>query len=89
MLKKLKRQEMRLYWIDDKGDKHDGYPSGLRGDVSGISGYVSGLRGDVSGLRGDVSGLRGDVSWITGDINECKITEDDRRNCLNIEDLVE
>ena len=40
MLKKLKKIEMKLYWIDDKGDKHEGCPSWL-------SGNVSGLRGDV------------------------------------------
>jgi len=40
MLKKLKKIEMKLYWIDDKGDKHEGVPSGLRGDVSGLRGDV-------------------------------------------------
>ena len=33
MLKKLKRIVMKLYWIDDKGDKHEGFPPGLSGDV--------------------------------------------------------
>ena len=40
MLRKLKKIEMVLYWIDDKGDKHEGRPSGLRGDVSRLRGDV-------------------------------------------------
>ena len=54
MLKKLQRKKMNLYWIDDKGDKHEGFPSGLSGNVSWLSGDVSGLSGNVSGLRGNV-----------------------------------
>ena len=67
MLKKLKRIEMKLYWIDEKGDKHEGCPSGLRGDVSG---------------------LRGDVSGISGDVNKCSITDKERNDGININDLV-
>ena len=96
MLKKLKKIEMKLYWIDDKGDKHEGLPSGLRGDVSGLSGDVSWLRGNVSWLRGyvswlrgNVSGLRGDVSGIRGDVDECSITEEERNKGININDLIE
>ena len=55
MLKKLKKQEIKLYWIDDKGDKHEGCPSGLSGNVSGICGNVSWLSGNVSWLSGDVA----------------------------------
>ena len=67
MLKKLKKIEMKLYWIDDKGDKHEGCPSGLRGDVSGLSGNVSGLRGDV---------------------DDCSITDEERKNGIDVKDLV-
>ena len=81
MLKKLKKIEMKLYWIDDKGDKHEGCPSGLRGNVSGLSGDVSGLSGDVSWLRGNVSGLRGNV-------DDCSITDKERKNGIDVKDLV-
>ena len=74
MLKKLKKIEMKLYWIDDKGDKHEGCPSGLSGDVSGLSGDVSGLSGDVSGLRGNV--------------DDCSITDEERKNGIDVKDLV-
>ena len=95
MLKKLKKIEMKLYWIDDKGDKHEGCPSGLSGNVSGLSGNVSGLSGDVSGLSGDVSGLRGNVSGLSGyvsglsgDVDECSITDEERQNSIDVKDLV-
>ena len=74
MLKKLKKIEMKLYWIDDKGDKHEGCPSGLSGDVSG-------LRGNVSGISGNVTGLRGDV-------DDCSITDEERKNGIDVKDLV-
>ena len=88
MLKKLKKIEMKLYWIDDKGDKHEGCPSWLSGNVSGLSGNVSGICGDVSGLRGDVSGLRGDVSGLRGDVDNCSITDEERQNGIDVKDLV-
>ena len=95
MLRKLKKIEMVLYWIDDKGDKHEGRPSGLRGDVSRLrgdvsrlSGDVSGLSGNVSGLSGNVSGLRGDVSRLRGDVDDCSITDKERQNGIDVRDLV-
>jgi len=102
MLKKLKKIEMKLYWIDDEGDKHEGCPSwisgnvsGIRGDVSwisgdvsGLSGDVSGIRGNVSGIRGNVSGIRGDVSGIRGNVDDCSITDEERKNGIDVKDLV-
>ena len=81
MLKKLKKIEMKLYWIDDKGDKHEGCPSGLSGDVSG-------LRGDVSGLSGNVSGLSGNVSGLSGNVDDCLITDKERKKGIDVKDLV-
>ena len=95
MLKKLKKIEMELYWIDDKGDKHEGCPSCLSGNVSGISGDVSCLSGNVSGLSGNVTeisgnvtGLNGDVSGIRGDVDDCSITDKERKNGIDVKDLV-
>ena len=81
MLRKLKKIEMKLYWIDDKGDKHEGCPSWLRGDVSG-------LRGDVSGIYGNVSGIYGNVSGLRGDVDDCSITDKERQNGIDVKDLV-
>jgi len=54
-----------------------------------LTGNVSGLTGNVSaGLTGDVSGLTGDVSGLTGNIDNCQITEKERKQGVNIADLV-
>ena len=60
MLKKLKKIEINLYWIDEKGDKHEGCPSGLIGDVSGL----------------------------IGDVDDCSITDEERKNGIDVKDLV-
>ena len=95
MLKKLKKIEMELYWIDDKGDRHKGCPAGITGNVSWLTGNVSWIRGDVSWIRGDVSGLTGNVSGLTGnvsgltgDVDDCEISEEERKNGIDIEDLI-
>ena len=62
--------------------------SSIRGDVSSISGDVSYISGDVSYISGDVSSIRGDVSYISGNVDECELTEEDRENEINIEDLI-
>jgi hypothetical protein len=83
-----------IFYYKD-GEKIFGCPSGLRGNVSGLRGNVSGLRGDgsglwgnVSGLRGDVSGLWGDVSGLRGDVDDCKITDEERENGVDIKELI-
>ena len=64
----------------------DGNPS----DVSNLRGNVSNLRGDVSYyLRGDVSNLTGDVSNLTGNVDDAEITEKERKNGINVSDLIE
>ena len=57
-------------------------------DGEKIFGCLSGLRGDVSGLRGDVSGLWGDVSGLWGDVDDCKITDEERENGVDIKELI-
>jgi hypothetical protein len=42
----------------------------------------------VSGLRGDVSGLWGDVSGLWGDVDDCKITDEERENGVDIKELI-
>ena len=69
----------------------------LRGDVSTLTGDVSNLTGDVSNLtgevsyylRGDVSNLTGDVSNLTGNVDDAEITEKERKNGINVSDLIE
>lgn len=94
MKKALVKAESKIWRFVD-GNKVDGPHgqiygdvSGIRGNVSGIRGDVYGIRGDVSGICGDVSGIRGDVSGIRGNIDECGLTEDDRKRGVNISDLI-
>ena len=65
-----------------------GNASGIYGDVSNIKGNASGIYGDVSNIKGYVSGIIGDVSGIIGDIDECELSEQDRQNEVNIQDLI-
>jgi hypothetical protein len=103
MLKMLRKKEVKLYWIDDKGVKHKGCHAGISGDLSGISGDLSGISGDVSGIRGNLSrirgnlsgirgnlsGISGDLSGISGDVDDCEITDTEREKGIKIEDLIQ
>ncbi len=80
MIKNLKRQKLRLFYIED-GKERIGSNSYLRGDCS----Y---LRGNCSGLSGDCSGLSGNCSGLSGNCSDCKISDDERKSGINIEDLV-
>ena len=47
-------------------------------------------RGLIAGLVGEISsGLRGDCSGLRGDIDECKISDVERKAGLNISDLID
>jgi len=63
----------------------DGNPS----DVSNLRGNVSNLTGDVSYLTGDVSYLTGNVSNLRGYVDDAEITEKERKNGINVSDLIE
>ena len=95
MKKALKKIENKTWYYKDGAsvygvhDKITGDASGISGDASGIWGNVSGITGDVSGITGYVSGIRGDVSGIRGDVDVCELTDEDRKNGLDIRDLLE
>jgi len=74
MKKALKKIESRT-WYFVAGNKINGVPPGLSGDVSE--------------LRGDVSGLSGDVSGLSGDVDDCDISDEDREKGVNAADLIE
>ena len=81
MKRLLKRNVSEIYYYN--GSKK------IIGIHSNITGNASGIRGDVSDIRGDVSGIRGDVNGITGNIDMCEITEEERKEGIKIEDLLE
>jgi len=80
MKKNLEKIENEIY--------HYVYGVKISGDVSGISGDVSGISGDVSGISGDVSGISGNVSGIIGNVDLCEITDEERKNGVDINDLI-
>ncbi len=53
-----------------------------------IKGIHSELFGDVSRLSGNVTELSGNVTELSGNPDDCKITDADRENGINIEDLI-
>jgi len=72
MEKKLVKDNVKTwYFVND--EKIDGIPSWISGIVTGIFGNVSGIFGNVSG--------------ISGNIDTCKITNEERKNGVNILDL--
>ena len=94
MKKSLTKISSSVYYYKD-GERVEGVHkditgdvSGIRGNVTGITGNVSDIYGDVSGIRGNVSGITGDVSGIRGDIDDCDITDEERKNGIDIGDLI-
>ena len=98
MKKSLKKINKELYYYKDGGKiivTQDTLPDFISGNVSGISGNVSGITGDVSGITGYVSGIwgnvtniTGDVTNITGNLDDCEITEEERKKGVNINELI-
>ena len=95
MEKALKRKNFKLYYFDENGNKVEGIHSGVRGDISrvcgditGVSGDISEVCGDISEVYGDISGVCGNITGVSGDIDDCKITETDRKKGININDLI-
>jgi hypothetical protein len=62
----------------------------LWGKVSKLSGTIHpDLYGNVSRLKGDITGIWGNCTGKFGDLSECHLTEEERAEGINIEDLVE
>ena len=94
MQKNLTKVDSNVYYFKDGvrvsgvNDRISGNVSGIYGDVSGIYGDVLGIYGDVLGIYGNVSGIYGDVSGISGNLDDCEITEEERKEGININDLI-
>ena len=39
-------------------------------------------------ITGDLTGITGNLSGITGDLNDCGITDEDRKKGILVEDLI-
>jgi hypothetical protein len=80
MKKLLKKIENKLYHFED-GIKVEGKNKDLFGDCSN-------LFGDCSGLFGDCSNLFGDCSGLFGNLDECEISDEERKKGIDIKELI-
>jgi len=88
MKKCLKKVNFEIYHILE-GEKINGIHADIWGDVTGIWGDVTGVEGDVTGIWGDVTGIEGNVTGIEGDVDAAELTDDERRDGVNILQLLE
>lgn len=103
MKAKLKIETKSEVYYYENGVKINGAPSGVSGDLSGVRGDLSGVRGDLTGVRGNLTraygdltgvsgnltGVYGDLSGVSGNLDECEISDEDRKKGIRIEDLIE
>lgn len=87
MKKGLIKRKKELYYYKD-GNRIEGANPDLIGNCSGLSGDCSGLSGDCTWLKGSCSGLSGNCSNLSGDLDDCELTEEERKKGINIKDLV-
>ena len=52
-------------------------------------GYLSGVWGDLTEVSGNLTGVRGYLSGVSGDLDDCEITDEDRKKGISIDDLIE
>lgn len=51
--------------------------------------YPKGLSGDISGLSGNISGISGNCEGVKGNLDDCEITDKERKKGIDISELVE
>lgn len=73
MIKALSRVTTKLYHY--------------KGDIK-VDGTNGEMIGNCSGLRGDCTSLNGNCSGLSGDLDECDITDEDRKKGIDIAELV-
>lgn len=90
----IKNIEPKLYHIV-KGLKVNGANKNMRGNCANLIGDCTGLRGDCSDLWGDCSNImgncsniRGNCSYLRVDLDTSEITKEERKNGVNITDLI-
>lgn len=79
-MKKALTQTTKLYHYNN-GNRVDGKNDDMTGDCTGLIGDCTGLEGNCTGLEGNCTGL-----W--GNLDDCEITDDERDNGIDIQDLV-
>lgn len=79
-MKEALRQICKI-WHYEGGLYRSGPHDRLRGDMSR-------LYGDVSGIEGDATGVFGTCTGIGGNLDQCELTDEDRKKGVFIGDLV-
>ena len=80
MKKALISENSKLFHYEDD-ERREGPNEDMTGDCT----Y---LRGDCTYLSGDCTSLIGDCSGLKGNLDECELTEEDRKNGVNIKNLI-
>ena len=62
--------------------------SDLSGNIGNLSGNIGNLYGNIGNLSGNIDGLYGRISNLSGNIDNCEITDTERENGINIDDLI-
>jgi len=95
MKRNLTRGRAQTCWHFVNGIKIPGVPAYLTGNVTWLTGDTTDIRGDVTWLSGDttclsgdVSGLSGDVTGLCGDVDDCGLTEADRKRGVDVGCLI-
>jgi phage-related protein len=65
-----------------------GCVTNIYGCVSGISGCIDGITGCVNGISGCVDGITGYVNGLSGNIDLCEISLEERKEGIDINDLI-
>lgn len=81
MKRNLKRAEGSVWHYNDAGERVEGPPAGVCGDLSGV-------RGNLTGVRGDLSGVWGNLSGVCGDIDDCDLSPEERARGVHIDELI-
>lgn len=74
MKRNLKRAKSVIWHYNDVGERAEGPPAGVRGDLTGV--------------RGDLTGVWGNLSGVWGDIDDCDLSPEDRARGVHIDELI-
>lgn len=76
----LQRERLDVYFVVD-GNRVNGVPIHVWGDLTNVWGDLTNVRGNLTGVRGDLTGVRGNV-------DDCELSDADRRNGVDVTMLI-
>ena len=62
--------------------------SGVSGDLTDVGGDLSRVWGDLTYVGGDLTGVLGELTGVRGYLDDCEITQEDRRAGIHISELI-